>query len=873
MQTLSRYFLYIGFLIVVYALFLPQSANAEENLIITCGQDLLSQNVKEIYPSCETAGSALPGDAIVLKGNGFISGTKNSPVNIDQWAIFSGNNRTVKSRIYSYQPSFPSYSTQFGAFIANTIVPLELPQGVYTVSFKVKRYSCNRLTGPGPCASETALATVLVKPTADKNDIEIRCPSQTEVSPAEISCFLGDTFRILANQLRTHKGKTVFVYAKQGAVYHALGSLQAAKNHSIKLDGVFEDINPGMYSIALRENESALKNRGWEITSKQFQIARRPVSARNDGIKSIPQQPPVEHARVMIYSVTAPKTFFNAVNAPTIQKKFPDSLVSGQSFEFKVKWTGGRKFKDPHFISAAIGRYEGMDFKKIIDYGKLEVTSWHRFKTLDTDTLTYSFHKDLPTDLSEGYYILKITSDEYPNIEGSYMTQRAVYVEQVSPQTVKLIIPPLIAPNQQFEISGSGFPAFSRITQITFQGDEIASSPQNIFINEDGVFTARVLMPANADRLIQNIYDDQDRYVENFHWREGVTARFTVQATVKEEKGNTFTVSAKTTVPISCTMPVAPSISVSPDVIDQGEQFSFTIAAQGFTCRDSLSVSFEGLRANGKEIKRQQSDTFFSIMSSTAKSNKTGTADILVFKRLKDQQTIDADAERVKVIVADSQGRTAATNVTILPKYSLRLKSGIGLDTDRMTAVWKGFAVPGSRADLTLENPKLLGKKNPIILKSIYLTFDDKDADGDPFIEFAVPSSLASGRYILRLKQRDAFAVTSLDIIMTVPAGGANKTMPPAAVNPCKNLEGYMLEQCQTTYGIKTDLRTEQKDDTASIDKCAGCAVYCDPNMPAYSQKNCIDRSAPEAPSITPQYCNPAVPSYAQQGCIEQTAR
>lgn len=412
----------------------------------------------------------------------------------------------------------------------------------------------------------------------------------------------------------------------------------------------------------------------------------------------------------------------------------------------------------------------------------------------------------------------------------------------------KLTITPRIAGNEDVTIRGEDFKPGAWIQNL-FIGGESFSIPR-IPIKNDGTFSLTVHLPERVD-VFAKIND------MTIFWQQGMQMPIEFKLYVYEKIYNKDLYNSaayvKSSVEILCPLPEVPILSFrTPFPLKQKGKIAFD--ASGFTCRDQLTVTFSGGRFDGKPIvgvhtMTNTDDTPFKRYSAyslhTDEFGKTFSFEPLEFNQ---QVFFDPDIKEILMTVSDRHGRTASKIIPVvhpLHAFSIRVENSVGFGREKLT--WKGFKFnPKSR--LILENEKLLGKNKSLLLGSYNLDNRDLDENDQPFITFIVPDTAPAGDYTLRMKQNDdAYATT----LYTVRRAGAEKekkedqkkeenpdinkdngnedaNKQQLIENPCTNLIGYMLRQCQQAYGIagEKNKQANEKEEKKEEQTCKNLTGY-----------------------------------------------
>lgn len=906
--------------------------HAQGGLFVTCNTASIHSSLKSTHQACERPGSALPGDVIVLQGVDFTPSSRQAPVNIDQEAIFQGNGVTLKSRIYSVFPKTPLYSTEGGIFVANTVVPLGLKEGRYTVSFDVRMFGCNKTAGPRDCGRERAEAILDVLPTALGSHVYFSCPA--ERLERSYICEQGSAFRLSVAPVRANKNAQVFIYFvddKGKVVFQQ--AVSAGVAHDIQTKGQLGGLLPGAYSIIVRNRHYDVKIKtaeDWEIrTSPGFTIRKKDAMVTSVTIvKPIQPVHPPAQTKVKLGKISSP---VYAISGTNVRRKDQNSLAVGGRFELPVQWVSGQKFIDHHYAKLLLGVYEKGVFKTVHPLGSIEVTEWWQYRTLDPATQTYTFVRWVPETAKEGTYVLRVVSDESDiHSPHYYVAERQVFVEKVKVFRPSVVIPTTIRPGESIRVIGKDFPPGSTVEAIQFSDPNYLDPSISISVSShpdsNGSFESLVEAPSDAHAVIRRPIDEKGKELLS---QEGAHARLRVRVLAKDENSVAFSAEALTALPLTCQKKEDARVEATGNVIDQSlKNYSVKLTAVHFSCWDPLVLQVHGLKVNGKKIPPEKSNEYF-YWNETLKADKDGLLAVDVFNLIS-MPPIDADVTELTFAMKDRHGIQASVRVGVRPKYDVRLEQ-VASDSAYQTLVLKGFAVPGPRVDIVLENAGLLGSRNPLTIKTVYLDASDKNADGDSTVSISRSIDAPSGTYVLRVIQGSAFALTSYVIqerkredmktpeqekIEKIirrfePCGGLEGYMLRACRQSyglsdnapiqedkkeegtavCGGLEGYFLRQCRRAYGLddaqtnvspleekKTDQKkdeiippvekeTEQKESIRT--DLLKPVTYCSPDLPKIWQEGCVPPPTDQKTEERP-VCNLSIPKYSQPNCREQ---
>ncbi len=454
----------LGSMCIAILLFCNSPVFAAGNLTLTCDSNRIHYSLKNVFPACPRNGAAYPGDVVLLESSGSTVSTRQSPVNIDQKAVFEGNGRRVESRIYALEPN-SYYGTENGTFKANVVVPRELPAGVYDVSFKVVQNSCNYSKGV-PCITDIAQARLDVFPAASSDDLHKLCDKGESGAPSSSTCQQTSSFSFTTSgSLRTQTDQGLYFYLRGAdGKYLNYSYLSALLNHSAK--GISSiGVAPGDYRVVLRSSiaEAKMSPTDWEIIGPSIKVISRIIpSVLPVGEKPVtsPEQP-VEHTKVQLTDLQSLKP---AYNTPSFPRKLPNSLISGEHFTVSVRWLSGPPFREYHSAKLMVGKNDKGTFKSIAPLGQMELTSWWQYQTLFENGNLYTFSVDLPSTLESGKYVLRVESLDSMNDARYYSADLSVDVEKIKVPKPTLKLPAQIRQNGTFIGSGTDFPSGAKIT-------------------------------------------------------------------------------------------------------------------------------------------------------------------------------------------------------------------------------------------------------------------------------------------------------------------------------------------------------------------------------------------------------------------------
>ncbi|MEK7648590.1 MAG: hypothetical protein AAB400_01595 [Patescibacteria group bacterium] len=814
------------------------TASAGGTLELKCDGSVIEKTIKNIYPPCNNTQFAIayPGDIVIVHGYGFTVSTKQSPVNIDQSAVLvSGDRRIPIPRIYPLPPATASYMTQNGEFKGNIVVPRETPAGTYELSFKVTQRSCNYSKGV-PCIVDIASATLKVLPTAQGKELELLCEKGETGGASLASCQRGSTFWFRTWPLPTQNYQSLFLYLRKNGVYKNYAYLQSRLDHGASTTGGING-EPGNYEVVLRSVIAGVRMSptDWEKVGPTIKVVA-PVRTPSPQ-PSPPVQPviPVQEDPIQISGwLDADFLQQQEYLSPHVPRKYENAFFGGAHFSQGVIWTKGAKFPSAHQVRVSIGIGSGGAFKEKAYLLLGNIGAYENgipLKRSNSGAQYYVLPLTIPylvdgKPLPDGNYTIRLENNEAKSSPQYYDLEGAIVIEQIKPLKPKIIVPAQLKQKVQFEIKGMHFPSGSKITSVRFSADtDPISLPQSLTVKKDGTFSLKVTTPARADALIKYVIDDKDKTIDDFLWTPSATGKISVGVTATDVQGKEFFTSEKTSIPLLCDLSLSPSIAfTSPPIIDQTGPYTISFDAQGFTCRDKLTIQFEGIKTGGRLIDKKKSGNFFTSMPSPVTDYRGEVKQLGFGSGWGAREDIDSDVEYIRMVITDRKNRTVAANIKVISKYFISLKS-----TD--TLIWRGFQ-GGVQAVLTLENKELLGKENPIILKRPYVDLNEKDSEGNAIIDFNTPSDIPAGIYTLRLTQDNHFAMTVY--IIAKKGNGSlppKKNIPPkedALLNPCKGLEGYLLRTCRNAYGLGEEKKEDdqKKDEGVLQNPCSGLEGY-----------------------------------------------
>ncbi len=404
----------------------------------------------------------------------------------------------------------------------------------------------------------------------------------------------------------------------------------------------------------------------------------------------------------------------------------------------------------------------------------------------------------------------------------------------------KFIVPTAISGNQDIEIRGEDFEPGDWFQHIFFGGERF-SVPKTT-VKDDGTFSLTVHTPPRVDMFASFPQSPAD-----FYWKEGITLPIEIMIHVYSAQNMLFLAPQKlSSINILCPLSSDPTLVVKPrPMLDQRETYPLMIEGAGFTCQDLLTLTITGIRVNGKAETAifgwQKGSYQFRAPGIFYTDKFGGTYNIVSEDPISLYRAVvfDPDVTQVTFTLSDRHGRTVSQVIGVfhpLHQFSISVKDSSD-NGDRETLLWQGFKM-GPKAQLLLENDVLLGKgKKSIVLGLYNLDPGDKDEDGKNFLTFRVPETTPPGDYVLRLKQSDAaYATTLYSIGKKTVSGEKNdpgkevkeeKKKEDSSQDPCKNLEGYMLRQCQEAYGLKKEEKQEKQKKISSVEShCKGLSGY-----------------------------------------------